>query len=167
MLDEEELVLTEAHSKLVELSLDDENFIFRFINENDYNKKYFELLSYLTISPIPTVEEWKIQLNKVKSTPIFIFVVEDKKKSIIVGSITCFMESKFIRNLGKVSHIEDIIIHPEYRTNKLGSKLLLLAIDFSKNFGCYKVILDARDDARGFYEKFGFQKRSEGMAIYF
>lgn len=168
MLDQkEQKVFEETKSFLKELSAEDEKFIFRLLEEGDFHKKYFDLLSFLTTSPTPRLEEWTEQYKKINQNPIFIFVIEDKQNAVIVGSITCLIESKFIRNLGKVSHIEDVVVHPEFRNKKFGSKLLQLAIDFSKKTGCYKVILDSRDDAMGFYEKFGFQKRSEGMALYF
>lgn len=163
----EHTVFEETKIMLNELSAEDENFVFRLLEEGDFHKKYFELLSFLTASPSPRIEDWMEQYKKIKQNPIYIFVIEDKQNSVIVGSITCLIEFKFIRNLGKVSHIEDVVIHPEYRNKKFGSKLLQLAVDFSKKIGCYKVILDSRDDAIRFYEKFGFQKRSEGMALYF
>jgi len=163
----EELAVEETIKVLNEMSLDLENFIFRFLEQDDFHKKYFELLSFLTSSPTPRLEEWTEQYKKIKQNPIFIFVIEDKQNSAIVGSITCLIESKFIRNLGKVSHVEDVVVHPDYRNKRFGTKLLQLGIDFSNKFGCYKVILDSRDDAMRFYEKLGFKKRSEGMALYF
>jgi len=168
MLGEKEqiLLITDINAHLMNLSFEDENIIFRFLEEDDYNKNYFDLLSNLTSAPNPRFEDWREQFNKIKKSPIFIFVIEDKSKSLIVGSITCLIESKFIRNLGKVSHIEDVVVHLDYRNKKFGSKLVNIAVHFSKKLGCYKIILDARDDAMGFYQRLGFEKRSEGMALY-
>jgi glucosamine-phosphate N-acetyltransferase len=162
---EEEKLIEVLISREDGLSID--NFKFRLIELNDYHKGYFELLNFLTISPKPEYSEWEIQFNKINNKSTFIFVIEDISKNLIIGNITCLIEYKFIRNLGRVSHIEDVVINSDYRNNKFGTKLINFAINFSKEMKCYKVILDSKEEAVGFYNKFGFQKKSEGMALYF
>lgn len=167
MLDLKETKANENIKKDFLNLMEEENFEIRFLEEDDYNKSYFDLLNYLTTAPTPRYEEWKLQYDKVTKSNIHIIVVEDVLRKIIVGSISVIIENKFIRNLGKVSHIEDVVVLPEYRNKKFGTKLIKLAIKLSQDSGCYKIILDSRDDAMGFYEKLGFSKRSEGMALYF
>ncbi len=168
MKDKREILsIEEIDSLLNTLSSDDKNFLFRYLEKDDYNKDYFTLLNFLTNSPCPRKEEWEERYESIKYNSIYIFVIEDIRNSKIVGNVSCLIENKFIRNLGRVSHIEDVIVLPECRNKKLGSKLIKLAIEFSQKIGCYKVILDSRNDAIGFYEKFGFEKKSEGMALYF
>ena len=147
-------------------NLNEEDFIFRFIEENDYYKEYFELLTQLTVSPTPRFDDWQKILVKLKYNNTYLIVIEYLPKKIIVGSITCLIENKFIRNLGKVCHIEDVVVHSDYRNKRFGSKLGKLAIKFSELIGCYKIILDSRDDASQFYQKLGFEKKSDGMALY-
>lgn len=142
------------------------DFEFRFLHIDDINKSYFNLLSELTVSPVPNENDWKYQVKNINESNIYTVVIDDKKKNIIVGNITCIIENKFIRNLGKVSHIEDVVVLTNYRHKKLGSKLINLIIEFSKDLGCYKVILDGRMDAIDFYKKFGFEKKFNCMAYY-
>jgi len=152
--------------KLHAISNISDNLIFRLLEVDDINKSYFDLLSELTISPVPDLIQWKTQLESLKNSNTFIIVIEDKSKNIIVGNITCLIEEKFIRNLGRVSHIEDVVVHSDYRKIKLGSKLVNLIIDFSREIGCYKIILDGRLDAYEFYKKFGFEKKFNCMGCY-
>jgi GNAT superfamily N-acetyltransferase len=61
---------------------------------------------------------------------------------------------------GKVSLIEDMIVHPTHRGNGLGSKLLQAAIAFSQNEGCLRITLltdRANDPAIRFYQRHGFE----------
>lgn len=44
--------------------------------------------------------------------------------NIIVGSITLLIEPKIIRNFSYVAHIEDLIIHKNFRNIKLAHKLI-------------------------------------------
>lgn len=161
----DENFLNELIKKTNELSVD--HYKFRLIEINDYHKGYFELLQFLTESPKPDFRDWETQFDKVMNNSVYIFVIEDTLKDLVIGSISCLIECKFIRNLGKVSHIEDVIVHPDYRKNKFGTKLIKYAIEFSKEMKCYKTILDSKIEAVGFYEKLGFVKKSEGMALYF
>ena len=36
-------------------------------------------------------------------------------------------------------------------------------LEFAKNRGCYKTILDCTDDVKGFYEKLGFKHTASEM----
>jgi glucosamine-phosphate N-acetyltransferase len=150
-----------------QLNIQNENFIFRQLNVNDYNKNYFELLSQLTVAAKPDYDSWLERFQQIKDANLTkIFVVENTSDNMIIATITCYTELKFIRNLGKICHIEDFVIDEHYRNKKLGSKLIRLAIDYAKSIGCYKVILESREDAIIFYEKFGFNKNSQSMACY-
>ncbi len=42
-------------------------------------------------------------------------MIEDNQTGKIAASGTVFMEKKFIRDLGTVGHIEDIVTRSEYR----------------------------------------------------
>lgn len=154
--------------KLEELNKDflDNNLVFRFLELEDIDKFYFDLLSELTVSPLPSFEDWIKQFEKLNNSNNFIIVIEDKQNSKIIGNITCIIEEKFIRNLSRVAHIEDVVILKEYRNRKLGSKLISLVIEFSKEANCYKVILDGRKEAIDFYKKFGFEKKFNCMGFY-
>lgn len=50
---------------------------------------------------------------------------------------------------------------PAYQGKGLGSKLLQHALTYAQAHGYERMWCDARTDALGFYERFGFQKFSE------
>lgn len=92
---------------------------------------------------------------------ISIFIVKDWNKTIASGTI--LIEQKFIRDGGKVAHIEDIIVHPNYRNKGIGKILIEHLLNEAKKKGCYKAILDCEQEVTGFYEKLGFVKSSLHM----
>lgn len=94
-----------------------------------------------------------------------VLVIEDQQKIICCGTI--LIETKLLHNLGKVGHIEDIITHSSYRGQGLGKKIIQSLVSYGKDCGCYKVILDCNDTNIPFYEKCGFIKKENQMALYF
>jgi glucosamine-phosphate N-acetyltransferase len=141
---------------------------FRELQEDDYNKGYFELLSQLTVAPKPSYSDWIERFKEVASNELYkIIVVENLEKKLVVGTITVVTELKFIRGLGKIGHIEDFVVDSEHRKKKLGGQLIQRAIDHCKGTKCYKVILDSKDEVRGFYEKMGFSVNGHNMVVYF
>ena len=75
----------------------------------------------------------------------------------IVGSTTLLIEPKFIHKGGVVGHIEDVAIDKKFQGQKIGEKIMKYLLEFAKNRGCYKTILDCTDDVKPFYEKLGFK----------
>jgi len=81
--------------------------------------------------------------------------IYDDKKVIgygrIIGDTICFL------------YIQDIIVIPEYQSNKIGTmimnKLLEKINDIKKDNPNLRVYLGASKNKEGFYEKFGFIKR--------
>ena len=87
--------------------------IIRELQSSDYYKKYLDLLSELTVVKYFEFEAFEEQLLKINKNPFHkIFVIEDKEQ--IIGSITVLIELKFIRNLGNVCHIEDVVVSNDY-----------------------------------------------------
>lgn len=93
--------------------------IFRHIESNDYYKDYLLLLEQLTIVEKEKInyEQFKIFVESLSNNHIII-VIEDNNK--IIGSGTLLIENKVIHNMGLVGHIEDIVIHNNYRKQGLG-----------------------------------------------
>lgn len=160
--------LNTVEELMQKLNKENENeYYFRFLEEGDYNKNFFELLGQLTVAEKPSYEDYVTRFREMQKLNNKIIVVEGLDQNKIAGTITCSIELKFIRNLGSICHIEDFVVDKDHRNKKLGSKLLDLAITCAKFAGCYKVLLDAKDDVVPFYEKMGFNKTSNGMTIYF
>ncbi len=95
-----------------------------------------------------------------------IYVIIDKLNNII-GTGTLLIEHKIIHNLGKVGHIEDIVIDEKYRHQQPGTRLIGFLKQKAMEHGCYKAILNCKEEAIGFYEKNGFYNTNIQMACYF
>tara|TARA_B100000941_G_C28229663_1_gene410899 strand:- start:75 stop:527 length:453 start_codon:yes stop_codon:yes gene_type:complete len=94
-----------------------------------------------------------------------IYVMQTDEEEL-VGMATIIVENKLIHGGSKVAHIEDVVIHKKYRGLGYGKLLLDNLINKSKNFGCYKIILNCHEKNIGFYEKAGFQQKNIEMSLY-
>jgi len=94
--------------------------------------------------------------EKINSNPDHIVAVAELDGKII-GSTTLLIELKFIHGGGLVGHIEDVVVDKNFQGQKVGEKIMKYLIEFAKNRGCYKTILDCTDDVKPFYEKLGFK----------
>lgn len=145
-----------------------EGIIFRKIEKNDYNKNYIPLLQHLT-----TVNPERISMaafyNFIENLDDShsIYVLENTFNHVIIGTITLLIEDKIIHNMGKVGHIEDVVVDPNYRGNKLGQKLIENVTNIAQKANCYKVILDCSEHNIPFYEKCNFQSKGLQMSRYF
>jgi glucosamine-phosphate N-acetyltransferase len=138
-------------------------YIIRRLELDDYNKGFLELLEELTIvnRHMITYEKFEDTFNRT-SNEIYVIVEND----IIVGTGSILIEYKFIRELGKVGHIEDIVVDTEHRGNGYGKIMIEYLIESANKNKCYKIILDCSEENVGFYEKCGFLKKGVEMAKY-
>jgi glucosamine-phosphate N-acetyltransferase len=95
--------------------------------------------------------------EKINSNPDHIIVIAEMDGKV-VGATTLLIELKFIHDGGLVGHIEDVVVDKNFEGQKIGEKIIKYILEFAKNRGCYKTILDCTDDVRGFYEKIGFKQ---------
>ena len=141
-------------------------YIIRKIEVNDYNKKYVDLLSQLSIVDSKddiTFEKFISYIDTLHNKHM-IYVIENNNS--IISTITIIIEDKIIHNMGRVMHIEDVIVDKNYRGEGLGKMLLQYAIDIAEKEKCYKIILNCSEETRGFYEKCDFIKKNIQMAKY-
>jgi len=94
--------------------------------------------------------------EKINSNPDHVIAVAELDGKI-VGSTTLLIETKFIHGGGLVGHIEDVVVDKNFQGQKIGEKIMKYLLEFAKNRGCYKTILDCTDDVKPFYEKLGFK----------
>jgi|UniRef100_A0A6C0IKB6 glucosamine-phosphate N-acetyltransferase len=152
-----------------------QRFKIRQIKEPDYYGGYLNVLSdgfQLDPSSI-NVMDFQFFLSSQKG---IIFVIEDTEKSLgygytnyIIASATVFVEQKLIHNMGKVGHIEDVVVSSDYRGHGLGKLIVNKCIDYAKSQRCYKCILDCAEENVEFYKKCNsdFQEKGIEMALYF
>jgi len=94
--------------------------------------------------------------EKINSNPDHIIAIAELDGKI-VGATTLLIEPKFIHKGGLVGHIEDVVVDKNFQGQKIGEKIMKYLLEFAKNRGCYKTILDCTDDVKPFYEKLGFK----------
>lgn len=139
----------------------------RKIESGDFNKNYLHLLAQLTIIDPdkitkPMFDTFIGKLNDVHQ----IYVIEQIEQHIIVGTITIIFEHKLIHTMGIVCHIEDVVVDSNFRGLKLSKLLINYAIALSKQYGCYKIILNCNDNNKIVYEKRGFVNNGNLLSMY-
>jgi len=100
----------------------------------------------------------------IRSQNIFVDIDE---QLTIRGAITALLEKKVIHKGGIVCHIEDLVVHKDHRGQQIGSKLVDHVVNYAKEKGCYKTILNCNDQVEPFYQKLGFQSKNKEMSLYF
>ena len=138
--------------------------MIREIQPLDYYKNYLNLLKELTEVGEHNFNEFYNKILEIKKNNYHkIFVIEKNEK--IIGSITCFIEKKIIRNMKSVCHIEDFVVDKNFRGQGIGNKLLEFIKKFAIKNNCYKIILNCSDDYIKFYEKKKFMKKNCEMEM--
>lgn len=135
-------------------------YSIRKLSETDLDnpESYFSTLSHLRSVGLISSKHAKEILAAIHKQNGIIFIAVDESETII-GSITIFIEQKFIHEGGCVGHIEDVVTRQGFEGNGISSALMKEAIKTAKEQNCYKVILDAAEDLTSFYERFGFRKK--------
>ena len=138
----------------------------RELKLTDYELNYFELLSQLSQVTKPSKKEFEYYFNKIISNNNHkIFVIEED--GVIVANVTIILEQKFIRGCKCICHIEDVVVHKDYRGKGIASKLLDFVKGYSQQNNCYKIILNCSQDYKRFYEKNGFTEKNIQMEMRF
>jgi len=139
-------------------------------------EQYIYLLSLLTNTPNVSTEQFVQQIDKILKIGdiIICYFIEsententEKKELTIIGTGTIIYEPKIIHGCKNVGHIEDIVVHNNYRSQGIAKNILNKLIEKANQKDCYKVILDCKNDVIPFYEKNGFQCNGNQMSKYF
>jgi glucosamine-phosphate N-acetyltransferase len=141
------------------------NFIIREIEETDLSNGFFETLSNLSDVKKISQDKEKTRkvINEIKSNSFYKLFVAVCDDSEIIGSTTLLIEQKFIHDGGKVGHIEDVVTRKGYEGFGIGSSLINRSLQFAKQIGCYKVILECSIQNVPFYTKLGFKQHEVSM----
>jgi glucosamine-phosphate N-acetyltransferase len=139
-----------------------DELIFRKLTIHDYHS-FLALINDFRESTF-TEEEFVENLNTIMQSSE-IYVVESNNTLIATGTI--IYETKFIFNICKLAHIEDVCVKMEHRGQGLGKYILSKLVSVAKERKCYKVTLDCADTNVAFYEKCNFEKRGNQMTVFF
>lgn len=115
---------------------------------DDLLRSHFALLATLTASPAiaPSIYSSLFSYLKSLQGTYYILVIIFKETDELVVSGTLFVERKHIHAGGMAGHIEDIVVAPQTRGGGLGIRLVNGLKEMGEMLGCYKVILDCKDD---------------------
>ena len=110
-----------------------------------------------------TVEEARdVFRERLREGIVTVIAVEDGR---VVGTASLLVERKFLHKGSKAGHIEDVAVHPDYQRRGIGKALVMHLSEMAKARGCYKVILDCKDELAEFYQKCGFTRSSCQMRL--
>jgi glucosamine-phosphate N-acetyltransferase len=137
------------------------DYIIRKLNINDY-EKYLYLINQFRATTF-TNETYKNILSKIENNST-IWVVDYNNE--LIGTTTIIYEYKFIRNIVKLAHIEDVCIDEKYRNKGIGNLLINYVVNEAIKENCYKIILDCDEKLENFYKKSGLEKHGIQMAKY-
>ncbi|MES1908326.1 MAG: hypothetical protein MHM6MM_001281 [Cercozoa sp. M6MM] len=151
-------------------SLDPEEYETRPLQRSDFDTGFLELLAKLTmVGEVDRAlfERTYSEMFDDENSPYNVAVVRHRSSGKIVATAAMFVERKFIHECGKVGHIEDVVVHDEFRGKSLGVHIVNYALQIAKQQGCYKAILDCREGLEHFYNKSQLEKKGIQMAVYF
>jgi glucosamine-phosphate N-acetyltransferase len=123
-----------------------------------------KLLSQLSNTENIKISEFKEFIVK-KEKNHKIFLCKEFLSTKIVGIITLFIEKKIIHNMGKVAHIEDLVVDIHERNKGISKILINKCIEYAKKNNCYKIILNCKEELIKFYENNNFYKSAYQMRI--
>ena len=89
-------------------------------------------------------------------------LVAENDQREIMGTASLHLLQKIDRRLGI---IEDVVVFKKFRGKMVGVKLIQQLIETSKDFKCYKLILNTNEDTVHYYEYFGFIKKQLQMEL--
>lgn len=120
-------------------------YALRPLASTDYHRGHLALLSVLTVAPDAGELAWHRQFEammveegKANGTYYCIVIVEIETDRIVGGG-TLMMERKFIRHLGSVGHLEDIVVDTSVQGKGFGKLIIETLTQLSESLGAYKV----------------------------
>lgn len=144
------------------------NYTVRELEVNDYNKGYLDLLENLTQVGTISEDYFKVQYEYLRNRQdSYVRVIEDRTTNRVVATGSIYIEYKFIHQVGKVGHIEDLVVHSDYRNQGLGSKIVENLKLLANANGCYKITLSSPDSSEEFFSKRGFKVNEKQMSLYY
>lgn len=146
----------------------DDNLCLRYIECTDFDKGYLPLMNQLSsVDPDKITKSQFCTFVNDLSSKHKVIVIEDMTKNKIIASMTMLLEDKLIHNMGRVAHVEDVVVDTSYRNRSLGKRFIEHALGVAQTNQCYKIILDCSCENMTFYEKCGLSCKGVQMSTYF
>lgn len=127
----------------------------RLLQADDIGPDFLETLSALRDVGLTAAEALDIYLHRLNArTAPHVYVAVDGGR--VVGSATLLTEQKFIHRGALAAHVEDVVVHPDYRGRGVGTALVREISDKAEQMGCYRTTLDCSPELCSFYNSLGF-----------
>lgn len=139
-----------------------DDIIVRELQKGDLQNGFLTTLDIL--KPASGIDPAKAQeiFEKIDADPDHIVIVAESGGRI-VGTVTLFIDQKFIHRGGRVGHVEDLAVADEFQSHKVGSRLMTYLLNAAQKKGCYKTILNCPDHIVPFQTKMGFKPGVSNM----
>jgi glucosamine-phosphate N-acetyltransferase len=141
------------------------NYEVRELRGVDLDRGFIETLGALSDTGGLTPKQARKLLKTMNDNSLYHVFVAVAVDGQVLGATTLLVEQKFIHGGGLVGHIEDVVVRKGQQGRGVGKSLVSRAVTVASELGCYKCILDCKDDLVGFYEKLGFRKQQVCMRI--
>jgi glucosamine-phosphate N-acetyltransferase len=131
---------------------------------DDVYRGFRETLACLAPVDLTPIEVIRTYFHPGRHT-IHTLVAIDEPSTKVVGTLSLWVEKKYIHQGGLVGHVEDFAVHDDYRNQGIGKLLIEAAIERCRQAGAYKLILDCKPDLVGYYEQYGFYQKEVQMRL--
>lgn len=141
--------------------------MIRSIKKTDLDNSFFSLLAQLSgkLGEYDIDKIWSRYTHSTNQTTFVDEVKEAGKKTRIIATSSVLIESKFLHCGSFVGHIEDVVVDKDIRGTGAGNKIIEHCIDYCRDAGCYKVILDCSNENVPFYINCGMYLSENCMRI--
>ena len=151
--------------------MNSEIYTIRQLSPQDNWQTCAQLLQQLSSSESDTYDENRFQMYLAwlqnHSETVQVWVIVEKSTGCLVAHLGVFFETKWLHGLSVVAHLEDLVIHKNYRGKGLAKTLVNWVLDICRAQKCYKAILDCKTELSGFYEGLDFENSGLQMRIDF
>lgn len=135
------------------------NYIIRNLNEKDY-LQYVKLINS-NISK----NFFENFIKNILNENHLIYVIEINNLLIATGIL--LIENKLTNNGCLMGHIENILVHENYRGKGFGEIIVKKLLEIAKEKKCYRVDLICKPELEYFYLKNDLKNNNIGMNILF
>lgn len=119
----------------------------RPLASTDYKRGHLSVLSHLSTVEDPGEDAWLARFNDLRSVPLtyFTLVVVNMRTDRIVATGSIYIERKFIRGLGAVAHVEDVVVDKSQQSKQLGLCIAKALGAMSELMGCFETTGNCQD----------------------
>lgn len=132
----------------------------RELEQNDL-PDYLNLLKVLDEHNSMSLTEAEQLVGKIRCYPYYKIFLILNEEGQITGTFSLIICDNFGHGGLKFAIVENVVVHPEFRSQGIGKAMMLKAREIASENNCYKLMLssnETRTEAHSFYENIGFER---------